>query len=334
MKIGKVPFDLLHRLLGQVQVTDPRVLLGPCIGEDAALIDYGDKVLVAKTDPITFATDLIGWYAVQVNANDIACAGATPRWFLASLLLPTSITEDGIAAIFTQLTDACAALDVSLVGGHTEITQGLTQPIVVGCMLGEVVKGKTVVTSGAQVGDSVVITKGIAVEGSALLARERPQELLDLGIPPQTVESAAQMLFSPGISVVNDARIACAAVEVHSLHDPTEGGLATGLRELARAAGAGMEIDGDAIPVLPQCQAICDALGLDPLGLLASGCLVATVSRRDAPLLISALEKEGVKAFEIGEVTDVEAGVVLRDAHGRQPLPTYERDELARYLDA
>ena len=107
------------------------------IGEDAALIDYGDKVLVAKTDPITFATDLIGWYAVQVNANDIACAGATPRWFLASLLLPTSITEDGIAAIFAQLTDACAALDVSLVGGHTEITQGLSQPIVVGCMLGE-----------------------------------------------------------------------------------------------------------------------------------------------------------------------------------------------------
>ena len=112
-----------------------------------------------------------------------------------------------------------------------------------------------------------------------MLARERPQVLLDRGITPQTVESAAQMLFSPGISVVKDARIACSAVAVHSLHDPTEGGLATGLREIAWAAGVGLEIDGDAIPVLPQCRAICEALGLNPLGLLASGCMVATVSR-------------------------------------------------------
>jgi hydrogenase maturation factor len=333
MKLGKVPPQLLERLLAQVAIKDPRVLLGPKLGEDAALIDYGDKVLVAKTDPITFATNLIGWYAVQVNANDVACSGAQPRWFLATLLLPQAFTEKQVSSVFDQVNQACDSLGVTLVGGHSEITQGLAHPIVIGCMLGEVEKGKVVKTAGAQVGDRLVVTKGIALEGSALLARERAQELRDAGVSQASIARAAEFLFSPGISVVKEALAACSAATVHSLHDPTEGGLATGLLEIARVAGLGMVIKEEEVPVVPQCRVICDALGLDPLGLLASGCLVIALPQVEVPKLLKALKREGIKAWEIGHTVEKEKGVLLDGPQGIRPMPTFERDELARYLE-
>ena len=333
MKLGKIPAELLEKLLSRVRINDPRVILGPRVGEDAALIDYGDRILVAKTDPVTFATDCIGWYAVQVNANDVACAGAQPRWFMASLILPQAFTEDQVAAVFDQIARACDSLGVTLVGGHSEITRDLTHPIVVGCMLGEVERHKVVMTAGARAGDSVVVTKGIALEGSSLLARERGRELRTSGVDQATIARAAGLLFSPGISVVAEALAACSAATVHSLHDPTEGGLATGLWEVAKAAGVGMVIEEEGIPVIPECDAICRALGLDPLGLLASGCLVIALPRRETQGLLSALDAEGIRAWEIGEVTDMEHGVLLKGQQGLRPMPTFERDELARYFE-
>ena len=205
MKIGKFPEDLLERLLNKIDIKDKRVLVGPKVGEDAALIDYGDRVLVAKTDPITFATNLIGWYAVQVNANDVVCTGATPRWFLATVLVPETYTEGEAEGIFDQILEACASLDVTLVGGHSEVTRGLEQPIVSGCMLGEVDKGKSLHTGGAADGDSIVVTKGIAIEGTSLLARDAPEALDSAGVDGSTVSRASGLLFSPGISVVKDA---------------------------------------------------------------------------------------------------------------------------------
>jgi len=333
MKLGKVPYHLLEELLGRIKIQDPRVLLGPHIGEDAALIDYGDKILVAKTDPITFASDLIGWYAVQVNANDVACAGARPRWFLATLLLPQTITKSQINSIFDQLVEACASLGISLVGGHSEITQGLTHPIVIGCMLGEVDKDRVVTTAGAEAGDSIVVTKGIALEGSSLLARENAKDLIASGTDRNSITRASEFLFQPGIGVTNEALIACSTVEVHSLHDPTEGGLATGLWEISKASGVGMIIEEETIPILPECAAICRALDLNPLGLLASGCLVIALPQNETNKLISVLKTNGIQAWEIGHMTDANQEVMLSNHHSVRPMPTFERDEFARYLD-
>ena len=333
MKLGKLTPNTLEALLSRISVSDPRVLLGPKVGEDAAILDFGEEVLVAKTDPITFATDLIGWYAVQVNANDVACAGARPRWFMATLLLPQQMNEEGVAEIFRQITDACRSLDVSLVGGHTEVTQNLEQPIIVGCMLGVAPKDRVLTTGGAKVGDYVILTKGVSLEGTALLARERADVLRAAGMSPDAIEKAAQLLFDPGISVVKDAQVACDAANVHSLHDPTEGGLATALQEVASAAGVGMVIDERLIPYVPQCRETCKVLKLAPLGLLASGSLIITLPPEEAPQLLSAFSEEGIDAWHIGRVVPKEEGIMLRSAEKLSPMPTFERDELARYFE-
>ena len=334
MQVGKFPPDLLERFLAKVNIKDERVLLGPKVGEDAALLDYGDRGLVAKTDPITFASHLIGWYAVQVNANDVACTGAVPRWFLATLLVPEGFTEVEAESIFDQLLEACASLGVTLVGGHSEVTRSIVQPIIMGCMLGEVEKGKIVHTGGAVDGDSIVVTKGIALEGTSLLAQDAINALADARVDASTISSAKDLLFSPGISVVKDALTACSAVRVNSLHDPTEGGLATGLWEVAKAAGVGLAVEEGSIPILPECTEICQALGLNPLGLLASGALLITLPPEDVPQLFSALEGEGIEAFEIGRITGPEEGVHIIRGHELEPLPRFPRDELARFFSS
>ena len=330
---GKLPAPLLRTLLHAIEVRDPRVLVGPRVGEDAAVLDYGERLLVATTDPITFATDLIGWDAVTINANDIAVRGARPLWFLASILLPHGTDAAQAHAIFRQLHDACGALHVTLVGGHTEVTADLDRPIVVGCMLGEVARAGLVTTAGARPGDVLVLTKGIAIEGTAVLAREAGEHLARRGLAPDVVARAAAQLFHPGISVVHEAQVAVAAAPIHAMHDPTEGGLATALAELAEASGCGIRLAAEAVPVLPECAAICRALDLDPLGLLASGALLLAVSPQDAGPLLEALTHGGTPATVIGAVTPAEQGVVIVSRAGVAPLPAFPRDELARWLD-
>ncbi len=155
---GKLPPALLERLLARFAPSDPRLIVGPRPGEDAAVIDFGDRYLIAKTDPITFATSEIGWYAVNVNANDIAVMGGAPRWFLATVLLPAGRATAGLAeVIFAQIHQACAALGVSMAGGHTEITHDLDRPIVCGTMLGEAPHGALTTTANARPGDALLL---------------------------------------------------------------------------------------------------------------------------------------------------------------------------------
>ncbi len=329
MKPGKLPLHLLARLLDDVQPSDPRVVVGPRVGEDAALIDFGDRCLVAKTDPITFATDLIGWYMVNVNANDIAAMGATPKWLLATFLLPEAASEAQAAEVFRQVLSASAELGVTLVGGHTEITVGLDRPIAVGAMLGEVDKDRAILSSGVRPGDAVILTKGIALEGTSILAREARDRLAESSVGANLLESAANLLFDPGISVVADARIACSAADVHAMHDPTEGGLSGGLYELA-VAGVGFEIDEAAIPILPECARICESLGLDPLGLIASGSLLVAVDPDDAPAVVNSLRDNGIGSRVIGFANTRAGEVTLRTRSGVVDFPRFERDELAR----
>ena len=331
---GKLPAELLARLLSRVVRRDPRVLLGPTLGEDAALIDLGDRVLVAKADPVTFATDRIGWYAVHVNANDVACMGARPAWFLATILLPQGAPEALAEEVFAQIESACEALDVALVGGHTEVTYGLERPIVAGAMLAEVAAGRVVRNEAARPGDHLILTKGIAIEGTALLARDAADELRRRGFGEASLERARALLDRPGISVVREALLACDTAPVHAMHDPTEGGLATALHEVAAASGLVAEVQAEAVTVLPETAELCRALALDPLGLLASGSLLIAVAEEDCERVRAALSKADISAACLGRLIEGTEGVIIDERGRRRDIPHFRRDELARFLES
>jgi hydrogenase maturation factor len=330
---GKLPNDILAQLLSRVTHRDPRVLVGPGIGRDAAVIDNGgSRLLIAKSDPITFATDLIGRYAVHVNANDIACMGGRPTWFLVTALLPEGCLSSLPGKIFAQITEACDALGIELVGGHTEMTYGLPRPIIVGAMLGEVEAERLVRPESARPGDAIILTKGIAIEGTGVLAREAAGALRAAGVPARKVKRAARYILDPGISVVAEANAACETATVHAMHDPTEGGLATALRELAEVTGCGVRVEREAIEVLPETRAVCDALALDPLGLLASGSLLIAVSESECRRVIVSIEERGVPARHIGSLIDEAEGAIMMVNGEPVPLPVFDRDEVARFF--
>ena len=333
LRPGKLPNSLLKQMLEGLRVDDPRVLVGPGVGEDAAHISFGGVTLIAKADPVTFATDLIGWYAVNVNANDVAASGGTPRWFLATVLLPEGTDSGGAAAIFDQVREAADELGVEVIGGHTEVTIGLPRPIVCGAMLGEAPTSKAVSTSGAMVGDSVVLTRGIAIEGTSILAREMPERLMGAGVGQDVIDRSADYLFDPGISVVAAARVAVESGGVTAMHDPTEGGLATALWEVAEACGHGLDVDASTVTVLPETEAVCRVLDIDPWGLIASGSLLIMVRPEAESNLLRRLAAAGFDPAVIGRVS-VGEGVTLRDGSGVSPLRTFERDEIARVFES
>ena len=335
MQPGKLPPDLLQRLLASVPIADARVIVGPGIGRDAAVIDTGGPdLLIAKTDPITFASDQIGAYAVYVNANDIACLGGTPRWFLATVLLPDGSSESLVQSIFHQLTDACASLGVTLIGGHTEITMGIDRPIISGTMLGEVPRDSLVTPGGAQPGDALILTGGIAIEGTAVLAREAPDRLRALGVSDDALGQAAAYLIQPGISVVPAARIACASARVHAMHDPTEGGLASALLEMAISSNSTIVVDPGSVSILPMTRIVCEAAGLDPLGTLASGALLIAVAGEDCPRVLDALHREAIEAAQIGSFEVGDPRVIMLSSGRRTDAPQFARDEVARFLSS
>lgn len=332
LRPGKLPAAMLGGLLARIPHRDPRVLLGAGIGRDAAVIDMGGgRVLVAKTDPVTFAAEDIGWYAVNVNANDIACMGARPAWFMATALLPPG-ADDGLPGrIFDQIVVACSTLDIELVGGHTEVTFGLDRPIVVGAMLGEASRQEIVTGENIEAGDVVVLAKGIAIEGTALLAREAARTLAERGLSNELIEGAQRMLFEPGISVVSDTKWLTARGRPRLMHDPTEGGLATALEEMALAAGATLRIYPDRVPVFEETRMICSVLGLDPLGLLASGALLAIISAEHDRRLAAG---EGKSRCEmIGRVEHGPPRVILGDEDPAVPMVKFARDEFARFFE-
>lgn len=333
LPVGKLEPEFLAELLGGLHADDPAVIVGPGIGRDVTVLawDANERYLIAKTDPITFATDAIGYYAVNVNANDVATSGGVPRWFLATLLLPAGATDEVLVrSIFAQIDATCRELGISLVGGHTEVTHDLDRPVLVGFMLGEVGKSELVVGDGAQVGDRLLLTKGVAIEGTSIIARELEDDLLARGVDVETVRRAAGFLHEPGISVLCEARIAVTAGTVHAMHDPTEGGLATGLHELAMASGVGLEVDEAAIPILPETRRFCALLGLEPLGLIASGALLIAAASDDAGAIAEAIRAAGIVCAEIGEVVPADEGIRIGREGAWRDLPRYDQDEIAK----
>jgi hydrogenase expression/formation protein HypE len=334
LPVGKLPAELLQRLLSSAPLTDDRILLGPRLGVDCAVLDLGERLLVLKSDPITFATAGIGWYLVQVNSNDIAAMGATPRWLLVTMLLPEGQTNpELVIEIGEQLYTACRKMGISVIGGHTEITSGLDRPVLAGTLIGEVQRENLVTPQGMQPGDHILLTKGIPIEGAALLAREFPERLRGIFDEKELAE-AQDFLIRPGISVLRDAQIAMQAGQVTAMHDPTEGGLAAALWELAAAADRTLFVDVTAVPILPLAARICAAFDLDPLATIASGALLLTAAPHDAPAIQMALRQAGIPCASIGRVAAGPPEVWQHTPSPRQLLPRPVRDEITRIYES
>lgn len=331
--VGKLPAPVLADLLARLPREDPSVVVGPGVGLDCAVVETGDGLLVCKSDPITFVSDSLGEYLVQVNANDLATTGATPRWLLVTLLLPQAQADrELVDSIMGQIEQACRGIEATLIGGHTEITHGIDRPIAMACLLGQVARDKLITPRGAHPGDRVLITKSVPIEGTAIIASELAGRLRG-EFDAEDLASAKAFLWQPGISVVRDARVALAAGRVTAMHDPTEGGVLAALWELAQACGHTLRVDPEAIPVPEISARLCNALGIDPLATIASGALLITAAPEDSDAIRSALEAESIPCADIGEVRLGTPQLERAGASGIEALAVPPRDEIARLFE-
>lgn len=330
---GKLPNDLLAAFIEELGWNRADLLVPPGMGEDAAAVALGgEEVLVLKSDPITFATEAIGYYAVVVGANDIATCGAIPRWLLSALLFPPDTCAADVRRTMHALEQAARAHGMRIAGGHTEITDAVRRPVIVAQAAGSVARAGLIEKKNMRTGDRILLTKGIAVEGTSILAREFPALLRELGAGEELLDRCRAMLHDPGISVLREARIAAESGAATAMHDVTEGGLATALEELSAAGGHRLRVYRDRIPVLPETRRLCDLLAIDPLGLIGSGSLLIACARGRCDELLASLRASGIDACCIGEVLESGRGIEALSGEGGSPAPWphFEADEIAR----
>ncbi len=318
---GKVPTEVLEEIVFKnLGAKRDDVVLSPSIGEDAAIVQAGNEILAISSDPITGAEEWLGWLAVHVSANDIATRGIQPRWFNSIILLPQNSTTELIKKICTQMDKAARQLNIAITGGHCEITPGIEHPIVTGCAVGVAENGKYVTTSGARINDRIILTKGTGIEGTAILASDRRLELLK--VFDESFLKKAENFFEK-ISVVKDAITAFRTGGVSAMHDPTEGGVAGGLHELADVANVGFQVYKEKILIPEETRKICAHFEIDPLQLISSGSLLIVAEEEQTDRIISSLSRKGVQASVIGEV--------IEPALGRNLVTkTGEKTELTR----
>jgi len=326
---GKLPNELLKELLGELVFEDPALLINPGVGEDIAAVDVsGDEVLVLKSDPITFATEAIGQYAVLVNANDIATAGAVPRWLLTTLLFPVGSTPSMIRCVVRELQESCRKWGITLCGGHTEITDAVTRPVISGMLAGSVRRQDLIDKRNMRTGDRLLMTKAAAVEGTAIIARECVSRLRSLGMAEEEIQVCRT--FLDRISIIPEARIAARCPGTSAMHDVTEGGVATALEELAAAGGCRLRVDVVRVPVFPETRNLCRLLDVNPLGLIGSGSLLICCRPKHASRLEADLRREGIAVTRIGEVGQPGGGVQAFKGDRPARWPSFEVDEIAR----
>jgi hydrogenase maturation factor len=324
---GKIPVQVLKEVIFKnLGVKRKEVVLGPAAGFDGAVINIGNSSLIVSVDPITGAIERIGWLAVNINANDIATFGVEPAFFLSCILLPENANRGIVETISAQMDEAAKKLGIAIVGGHCEVTPGLTNPIVVGCAMGLTEKGNYVTAGGAKLGDRLILTKSVGIEGTAILAADR-EEQLKKALKPAMLRNAKK--FYDNISVVKDAIAAFKTGAVHAMHDPTEGGLAGGVHEMADASNLGVKIYEEKIRIAPETARICDFFRIDPLQLIASGSLLIAAKRNSADKVVKVLEKNQIAAAVIGEfVSSPEKRFIVRKRGGLEELVRPVSDHL------
>ncbi|MCS7140151.1 MAG: AIR synthase family protein [Candidatus Nezhaarchaeota archaeon] len=332
ISIGKLPPNFLEAMVfPRIGIKDHRVLVGPSVGEDAAIVDVGNgSVLVAHVDPITEAIERVGWLSVHIASNDVAVRGVKPEWFLSVILLPPTSTLDSLDLITKQIDDALREVSGTIIGGHTEVSPGLEKPVVIMTAMGIGSRDDIVLTRGAKPGDYVIVTKAVGLEGTAIIASDFKSKLLGLGVQQSTISEAIS--YFKEVSVLKEALALSKMKSVSSMHDPTEGGLLNGLIEVARASKCIIEVYEKNVPIREATKVICDTLSLDPLKLISSGSLIAMVKPNYIDKAMNVLRDLGIDFSVIGRV--ISGGgpkVLLHRADGMvEEFSDYVQDEISK----
>jgi hydrogenase maturation factor len=327
MKIGKIPETILKRsVLKQIKHRREEVLVGPAIGEDCSVISLdGDELIVMSTDPITGTVQDIGTLAVHITANDIASSGAELIGIMLSVLLTENTTEAELKNLMHDVEMVCEELKIEVLGGHTEITKAVNQPIITVTGIGKMKKSNMIKTSGAKPGQGIVMTKWAGLEGTAIIAKAKEDELLTK-YSSSFINEAKKMLDY--ISVVPESRIAM-KVGVTSMHDVTEGGIFGALWEIGAASRVGLEVDLQKIQLKQETVEICEFFDLNPYMLIASGCMLIVSDK--AELLVKRLNEEGIAATVIGHIREGNDRIVINGEEQRYLEPP-KTDELYKVM--
>ncbi len=322
---GKLSWRTLSRLLMHLPINDPDLIMGPGIGEDAAIIRFKDGFLVVHVDPITTATRRIGWLSIHIAANDVAVRGARPRWFLTTVLLPLGYSLENTEEIFRDIGEAAKSLNAVVIGGHTEYNPGIPRPLVITTAIGYS-HDRVVMTKNVQPGDKIVVIGRVGGEGAAILAWDYGDQLRNRGVSEETIRETKKYLFD--ISVVDKAL--SIRKYVNSMHDPTEGGLIQGLRELAMASNTEIVVYADKIVLDKNVREVTKALGLDPLRILSSGSLIASIPGEKLSDALKALKEQKHNYSVIGEVIGYRSGgrIVIRRGRKEEIISEDVIDEI------
>jgi len=330
LKPGKLVLKNLSEILAIASSSlNNEVIVPPGVGLDAAVIKLSDNLALAiSSDPITAATENIGYYVVHVNANDIAAIGGDPKWMIVDLFLPEGSTQDIARGVIKEITENLREIRVSLVGGHTEVTPGIDRPIIGGTMIGTLSPQKVTPSSKARAGDLIILTKWAGLEGTAIISKERKEELLNRGLTEEEISQGAKLIKF--LSVLREARLAreLAPNLTHAMHDVTEGGVLGGVFEMSLASNLGFELWKDEIPFLPLTMKLCQLFNLDPLALISSGALLISISPEGLSQLTSLFDANGIPWKVIGKFLEDPKRRYIVSSGKREEAYFPERDEI------
>lgn len=330
LKPGKVAPELLEQILKKLKCESPHLLVGPAYGVDGAIISINDKMVAVSSDPITFTSVDNVYYLFACNINDLISMGARPEFFGINVLFHEGVTEEDVIRTFDEISRFSKAFQLCVITGHTEVTPGLKDTILSGFIMGRVVREVSPLK--VKPGHFICQIKGVAIEGTCIIAREKFQELLD-NFGFDFASNCKNFLVNPGICLYDVGLRLITEYDVKNLHDPTEGGILTALYEALVAAGLGGIIHSDRIIVYEETRKLCEYYRIDPLGLISSGSIIAFAEPEEAERICREFEKEGIPARIIGEVTSRDSGIILEEGGRRRKLTPFSRDQILEVLE-
>lgn len=313
MKSGKISESILKRsVLKQIHTQREEVIIGAGVGEDCAILTLSENEFMALTvDPVTATSIDMGTYAVYAAVNDLAATGAEPVGIMLSILLPETTYESELKEMMQNIETECATLQIQIIGGHTEVARAVNQPIITVTGVGKVKKDEIAATTGAKPGQDVVVSKWVGLEGTAIIAREKEQDLREK-YPTHLIDTAQS--FRQMLSIIPEAATAIRS-GVRIMHDVTEGGIFGALWEIAESSGVGLEIDLAKLPIKQETIEVCEFFDINPYQMISSGSLIMVTD--NGYDLVRALEKENIKATVVGKITDNNDRVVINEEERR-----------------